>query len=1077
MSFKSKKTRQKDNLINKQTYIVDRSEQSPSFFQINNYPSELTSGKNAIRLFGRQGALKPGSNIDVEVLDSAGNRVYTEINNFKDQHNNYVISIWVYDDIPKGVGTITIVGEAVRDQNGNQLPPQWRGIPNIKWVREVSISPTKRNDSEILFTNPPRLGIAQVTLPYNEVTATQNPYASSVSDTLTQFVFLDTTFNSSDSEEYTYDIPTQNAIFNPREGARRVSINLNLFPQSQTENTVDGTITKKHKDIFGGVQYQDLAAYNNILSIAETSVSVSAQGVPTNYSGGFTDAMIGARVQIAQIGTKLPSTASNSTVNQLTNEIYTSDVIDVLDSYNLVLRDPFKVSYNTNYSSGVTIPVNHKYKTLLNATASLTFRTLPTFIASTSSFQSFFYFTIEDFAPITGDVYRIKTYIKESGKYGDYELLGDNKVTPPEILVDEGEFNDKPYIENQFKWYGFTSLANIQDYWRVVTDTGTNFTQIVTGLQAYTSSTPQLSSFVLDKKGYEDTNSVSLNSLVMEMKESEFFKQDQIYRVTFKTTADFESGNTPVDECELEVYASSEELLGSGLGVLPRAFDQSLNQDKTTQRGVYSRYGKLLGRIKSKKGSGRYKQYGKVSFEITADRDGIGKLLYRVKKGAFHISEISLTPAVHTGFTPNLLQYALPFSLTGTTTVSQSYDFKFEYFDYLGRQSDYVSYLPRVQVNELDTIPSLGCQRTMISEDGFWPDIGVTSLLPFSDFAPINLSYSNPFFDNIFPGGYPDTGSILHINDFVNPNNSAGLGTANYPTAWGWNYQRYDGAYYTSSTGTTNLTETFGATGGLHSDPTLRPFSNNWNHSSSWVEGYHSSSQDQCACIARNWSSESWRRFENLPSTGYNQAEANTLLKQTRLYWPATTGSVIGAANQYTPFVQNGGIYRIRFKLMQPKIDGENVVTRDYAATYGIDQFAPSGSDATLNVYIYDVGAGILGVNDKGALQPGIASWYPSQNNIFKIKASDIANQLPLTGSFLQYETYLIQWGEKGRLVFESSGSNNSFFGACVDDVEVCQIGTTTDPNFIAPPSYVYQGSEYVSVGPPAQPGSIPPTA
>jgi len=1103
MATLSKRRRGKENLIAAQTYITDRSANSPSYFVINNYPTEFTSGKNAIRLLGTSNKLKPGSEVFVEVLDAAGNPVYAEINNYVDQHNNFVISVWVYDDAVRGIGSVTLLGTALVDENNNPMPSVWRDRPNVKWSRQITISPTKRNDSEILFERPPRVGLAQVVLPYNEVVGTTSSFAAASTANLTQFVFLDTNLRSSNSEEYTFDIPTQTAIFNPRQGQRRVAIDINLSPQSQTQNTVDGTIAVQSRDIFNGVQYPDLAAYNTVLSIATASVSISlANGTIYNYSGGFTDDMIGSKVEIAQIGTKLPPTASGLVTSINTDEVYTSDVIDVLDSHRLVLRDSYTVDYSTVGKGGILLDTKHRYTAVNNATASLVFRTPPTYVASTTVTQSFYYFTMEDLSPISGDVYRIKTYIKETGKYGDYELLGDNIVQAPEVLVDENTLNDKPYKGTFFKWYGNMTLDNVQTYWRLLTDTGTTINEVLTGLQTYTSSVPQLNSYVLDLERYESLNSVTLDSILLEIKQSEFFKANQTYRVTLKATADFESSGTSVNDCTLEVYASSEQLLGSGLSILPRAFDPSKNIDKTSQRGIFSRYGKLLGRVKASKGSGRYKTYGRVSFEFESDREGIGSLLLRVRSGAFHISEVSITPATNTGFTPNLLTYALPLSVgatSGISSTSQSLDFKFEFFDYLGRQSDYVTFIPNVRVNELEALPSLGCQRTMISQEGAWPDIGFTTLLPFYDFKPIDLSYADPS-PNQFPGGYPNpdyqsSPQVISTNywvDIINGSGSIPKGTANYPQNWGWNYQRYSGSYYTgsyqgvfSTTAYTALAAsdptqfnllvadpsiTFGGTGGLNGTTTLRPFSNNWNHSSSWVEGYHSSSQDQCACIARNWVSESWRRFDALGG-GYGSSilrtTANTHLKQSRLYWPATTGSTTAARAQYTPFIQNGGIYKVRFKLQQTKDTGPGAAAVSYAALHGVNQFQPTGDGAVLNVYIYDVGAGAIGATTSSALQPGIASWYPSDNNIFKIRYSDISSALPLTSTYLQYETFLVQWGQNGRLVFEASGSNNQFFGICIDDVEVCQVGTTTDPNYIAPPSYIYEENIYLIPVPP----------
>ena len=1069
MATLSRRKRSKENLIATQTYITDRSANSPSYFVINNYPTEFTSGKNAIRLFGTQSKLKPGSEIFAEVLDAAGNPVYSEINNYTDQHNNFVISVWVYDDAIQGIGSITLLGTALVDENNIPVPAIWRDRPNIKWTRQITISPTKRNDSEILFERPPRIGLAQVVLPYNEVVGTTSSLAAATTANLTQFVFLDTNLVSGDSKEYTFDIATQTSIFNPRQGQRRVAIDVNLSPQSQTQNTVDGTIAMTNKDIFNGVQYPDIAAYNTVLTIATASVSLSlADGSAFNYSGGFTDDMIGSRVEIAQIGTKLPATASGLVPNVNTDEVYTSDVIDIIDSHRMVLRDPYIVDYSVVGKGGILLDTKHKYKTIANATASITYRTPPNYVVSTTVSQSFYYFTMEDLSPISGDVYRIKTYIKETGKYGDYELLGDNIVQAPEVLVDENTLNDKPYKGSLFKWYGNLSLPNVQSYWRLLTDTGTSINEVMTGLQTYTASVPQLNSYVVDLERYETLNGVTLDSLLFEIKQSEFFKADQIYKVTFKATADFESSGTTVDDCTLEVYASSEQLLGVGTGVLPRAFDPSKNIDKTSQRGIFSRYGKLLGRIKASKGSGRYKSYGRVSFEFQSDREGIGKLLLRVKSGAFHISEVSITPAVNTGFTPNLLTYALPLNAganSGITSVSQSLDFKFEFFDYLGRQSDYVTFIPSVRVNELQSVPSLGCLRTMIDGDGAIPDLGSANVPYYGD-AFSKFKSGSTVVGAVWPGGYPE-GVINFIVASLNLNNQ---GTANYPNAWGWNYQRYSGSYYINSSGITPTSLNFGSTGGINGTPSLQPFSNNWNHSSSWVEGYHLSTQEQCACIARNWVSESWRRFDALGGSygsSVLRTTANTYLKQNRLYWPATTGSTTAARTQYTPFTQNGGIYRVRFKLQQSRADGFNTVARNYSINYGIDQFQPTGDGAVLNVYIYDVGAGAIGATTSSALQPGIASWYPADNNIFKVRYSDIASTLPLTSSYLQYETYLVQWGQNGRLVFEASGSNNQFFGICIDDVEVCQVGTTTDPNYIAPPSYIYEEDIYLIPVPP----------
>ncbi len=1066
MIFPFKRKREKENLINTPVYVNDTSLDSSRYFVINSYPTEFTSGKNAIRLLGSRN-LVPGSEILAEVLDNAGNPIYSEVNNYRDQHNNFIISVLVYDDTASGIGSITLLGKALTDQKGLPIPKEWQNKYNIKWTQQITISPTKRNDSEILIDKPPLATIQLLTIPYYETVPTTSSLAYTVTEEHTQFVFQGLSFVGGDSSEYTYDIPTQKDIYNPREGFNRVNLTTTLSPVSKTTNTVDGTINKKIKDIFNGQQIQDLATYNNVIYIPTNSINLLLDGLGTeiSYSGGFTDDMIGAKFQSVYFGTRLPQTSSTYTTAS-TSDNYTATIIDIIDSNRAILSKPYTAEYATTTPAGVYSLVKHRYKQFSDTTASVIYKTPPTYVSSDLISQSLLYFTINDLSPLSGDIYRIKTYQKESGRIGEYQIISDDKVGATEILVDNNVFNDKPYVDSQFKWYGRMVLDNVEDYWNVLADPGSGTpTQVITGLQNYTSSVPQLNSFVLDKEKYEDLNSVSIDSLLLSGDSLEFFKVNQTYRLTFKVIADFETGATPVSNCELEVYASSEDLLGGGLSpVLIKAFDPTQNLDKATQRGLLSRYGKLLGNIKSSKGVDRFKPYSRVSFEFQADADGVGRILFRVKNGAFHISEVHVTPAVYNGFTPNYITYTVPLTVGddtswGITSLSQSLDFKIEYFDYLGRQSDYITYLPNIRISELLSLPTLGCNVDVITQAGVWPPntpagFGTDYRLKmFHNFERTTGSGFNIFGPppsaKFYPGGYPDDG----INALTSGINLYYGGI--YPQYFGWNYMRYSGSRYSGSFGFIDTNQAFGGTGTLEGGK-LAPFTSNFNHSSSWAEGIHSSSLNQCACIAKPWASESWRRFNNLMSSGsFNQTTANTYLKQTRLYWPATTGSTTAAANQYTPFEDgNGNIYKVKFKIVQP-INQGNTPVGSHASKYGVGEFQPDEVGGVMNIYIYDVGSGELGTPTTNSFAPGIASWYPPSSNIAQVTYADLTG-LPLTSSYLQKEVLLVQWGNKGRLVFEASGSSNGFFGGCIDDVEVCLIGKTTNPQLIAPPGYTY---------------------
>ena len=79
--------------------IIDDSATSSDFFNIVDLPPYLGYGKNSMRIVGsNKNLLQPNSQIQVEVLDSAGNPIYYEIPNKTYSDGSRVITIWVYND-------------------------------------------------------------------------------------------------------------------------------------------------------------------------------------------------------------------------------------------------------------------------------------------------------------------------------------------------------------------------------------------------------------------------------------------------------------------------------------------------------------------------------------------------------------------------------------------------------------------------------------------------------------------------------------------------------------------------------------------------------------------------------------------------------------------------------------------------------------------------------------------------------------------------------------------------------------------------------------------------------------------
>lgn len=141
-------------------YFEDTSLTSPDYFQISEFPTRLTSGKNLFKLRGHPTNLRVGGYLNVEVLDYNGNPIYHEVINFIDQDKSRVIAIYIYEDTSPGDCTITLVAEAATINN-QPVPSDWQGKANVKWTRKIAINPTVSNESEIIFETLPDITVSE----------------------------------------------------------------------------------------------------------------------------------------------------------------------------------------------------------------------------------------------------------------------------------------------------------------------------------------------------------------------------------------------------------------------------------------------------------------------------------------------------------------------------------------------------------------------------------------------------------------------------------------------------------------------------------------------------------------------------------------------------------------------------------------------------------------------------------------------------------------------------------------------------------------------------------------------------
>lgn len=1090
MPFSNYKSRLPQNLINGDYYIEDTSSNSPDYFDVKFFPDTVGGGKSVIKIKGNGAHLALNDNIKIEILDAAGNPMYYEVSSLIDRFNQYYISFDVYDNTAQGIGMVVLVGRATQDLQGQPVPIEWANIDNVIWTRQFRILPYERNNSELIFSKPPVLSVAQVLIPERIAAITASFLTSSLSSaftiTSTDFIGFDKTLTQ-DNGITDLDI-------------KRSSINIDGY--ATTVNTVD-TVTRTPITDGNGFLINKLNRYNTIIksttpffnknyvgAFFEITGSSTANYIisPTVYDGyqpAITASLSNRRGSIRYIGQYNPVAAnsSGSLVTQLNN--FSSVIVNVLDEKTAVLSNTPTLQGNTLTPTTITanqsIPlkkVSGSFTGIVNYAPSTS-----TYITSSNVSQSYIEFTFSDIRPIAGQVYKIRPFYKLTGRTGDYKLLTDQIIRPVEYLTDARYPNQTSYGKHISDYYlvgHFVETASYTRYW-------TSYIEDPQGFGSYTpliNSSSAMSSVQL----YATSSTTTLLT-------TNFYQnyvENQSYTLTNQLTLDGYS--------ELEVYMNSQTLntnLTSITSTYPIGFYKTNNLERDRYPDTTNRFGKLIGKVTNN--SPLRKNYGLVGFDFTSDDNGLGKPLFRLRRLQNStadtvygfVSEVSITPTALNGFTPNIIQFAVPVSSEITTALSQSIDFKLEYFDYTGKQSEYVTFLDDIKLNLRGEISTNSCQAEQLSwnfNPHSWhktPTASVSFLDWYHDtLTPITTSFNSAFFSasgqyywpaiEYLQGGFSIGGntyntplpfwaltwgsyvstadtplwnvqhvSMLDNGNLNNTHTNATLSfTNNYPATTlvgGTTYSNVQGKITSSWQYVTKFTEQFGSySGNGVTDLTTHIISsglyyeniNNQTFVTKSIIDNQAFNEEGCLGITRTKVSHSYANFIASSST----ADKTWALKSRRLMYP------MNGSHTASYFTTNGGIYNVKFKLKR-------------SGSYSPD------TGSYLDIYIFNNNA-----TYQSSTAPGTVGWKPPSANIVTIGHAYnytgsfvtplVSNYDPFTGAYYdEYDITLIQYGIPGQLVFDPGGltASNAYFGTLIDDISFCKIGVTTDPRYIKP--------------------------
>ena len=685
----------------KQVYRVHDTSSNSPYVEFIDMPTYIGGGVSLVKFYPSTINLHTFAQLEVEVLDALGNAVRTEIPEFRDRFGNYYVSIYVQDSTAEGYGSISFVAVANATPDGEYIEPDdvnSQGY-NLIIAKPLLIQPFERNESPLVFDRPPQVNIGQIIAPAKTVTTDGKNNAGNPTKYLTG------SFVTANVEGFDKVSATSRDIQDPN--TRDFAIKNQGV--SSTANQVMNTVRQDDYDIQGGQLLTDTNRFRTIFQITNgfdarsndkgALFELTAGNTYTNATRSLSSAAVFAKTN------PYNNLVSPGQTQSLTTQLsqYAGTVIRVLNKTSYILDKPLQVnvdSFNSNRKNSLKRTATHTFRTTKDVKAVVEYIDPIVTVVSTTVSQSYLQFTFQDLKPIGGNVYRIKSFYRQNSLSGDYQLINDQRVGSTEYLTDARDINILAYAMevSAFKLYGhLIDQTTLATYWKGYRETPTTID----------SYSPNRNENTLIDSAYLPVPAGTATT-VLTTAGYQIYQKDQAFSFSFICM--LESNTT------LEVYANSAPLSTQLYDTNPfaQAYDLSKNNEKTRYSQQDSRFGKFIGKIVNN--TGELKDYGRVIFDLLADNDGYGRPLFRIRStnqtntaGAY-ISEISVTPLKRNGYTPEIYQYVANAPAGFESLVSESVDFKFEYYDHTGKQSEYVTYLNGINLSLTAEIESNVCR-------------------------------------------------------------------------------------------------------------------------------------------------------------------------------------------------------------------------------------------------------------------------------------------------------------------------------------------------------------------------------
>ena len=284
------------------------------------------------------------------------------------------------------------------------------------------------------------------------------------------------------------------------------------------------------------------------------------------------------------------------------------------------------------YITGSSLPNYYSVTAFTSASYTMSYDADVTLTDSAIN-SSFATINITDLETFSGDVNRIKVYASSKNDLGDFQLLEDVQLESNELLL-TSSFANQLNVRT-----GLFTNAILSSFW--------TSSAIETGVNLSVDNTTLLKSVLLTPQT-DYSSSVGL---------FKFYNKES---VNFTKNTEYQLDYTPLLSAAADTFGGIEIYM-SGSAFTPSSLETN--------------YGKKIGELTT---NTQFRKYDKQQINFKPDSDGVGNLVYVVKGGVWHISDISLRAAQESSFSPNEI------TLTVNVPVkinNETFDFKFELYD------------------------------------------------------------------------------------------------------------------------------------------------------------------------------------------------------------------------------------------------------------------------------------------------------------------------------------------------------------------------------------------------------------